>query len=162
MTTASLTVDPKDIRGLFNMLLGRDVTVSPDEGSFKSEAGDFQAVYETDEGIARAFCVCDFRLATYAGAALSMIPARVAEESVPSRSLDEGITENFREVMNVCVGPIQSGTGTHLSLGSMEQIGSELPDGTVPDLHASACGSVDFVVQIAGYGEGRCSFGWID
>ncbi len=114
------------------------------------------AVFTDDEGALAAFCLCDKPFVAYAGAALSMIPASVANEAVANDDITESMLENFAEVMNILSRLMMSDYSAHLKL-----------DRTAPPLEAAAIlnklenriqQATSFIVKIPRYGDAAMTF----
>jgi hypothetical protein len=136
-------------------LLGRDVTVS--EGPAISLSAQplvmVSSFTDKDRQIAMA-CICDISFASYAGAALSMIPAAGAKDCISNGTLTEAISENFYEVMNITSLIFNDQGAPRLILREMHSVpGTSLPD-DLTALIASPGGKISFRIGIAGYGEG--------
>ncbi len=114
------------------------------------------AVYVDDEGLPVIVCVCEINFAAYAGAALSLIPVNVAQESVLSLTLTDGLLENFTEVANILAGVFNSTETPHVRLGAVETRRSRL----APEVEALIDGAgagVDYEISVEGYGSGGLS-----
>jgi hypothetical protein len=60
------------------------------------------AIYVDNQDEVVGMLVCSLAAAAYMGAALSLLPKSIADESSKKGILDEGLFENFREVANIC------------------------------------------------------------
>jgi hypothetical protein len=145
--------DPHMIRDLFAGLLGKDVTVKI--GTPGAAAGGTVAVYATDEGTVAGLAVCDLALASNAGAALSLIPAGMAAESVRAGILADNLAENWREVLNVANQLFSSSGGHRVRLTDIGP--ADDPPPAAAKLLGSPRERLDVELQIAGYGSGKLS-----
>ena len=101
-----------------------------------------------------AVIVCDVAMAAHAGAALSLIPPRVAEESVKDGELSEMLASNFAEVLNVA-SQLFHGADGHARLVDV-RTGADPGDAAAAAVQ-SPVGRLDLTVDIAGYGTGALS-----
>jgi hypothetical protein len=115
-----IRVKADKIPPLFRNLLNRDVTAAK-IAPFTISVSDpcVTATYLGDGGALIAVCVCDIELVANAGAALVLIPAPVAKDSVRSRKIDEGLAENFQEILNICASIVSSSDNHRTSLGKV-------------------------------------------
>lgn len=109
-------------------------------------------IYKSGDGIPIAACIADLALSAYSAAAFSLIPCRVAEESIRAKFLEDGLDEIFGEVLNVLSRLFTSHENHRITLMS-----TSFPPQGVPDLvKASAVApGACFEVDIDGYGSGR-------
>ena len=95
-------------------------------------------------------CIADIELAANAGAALALIPDVVAKEAIAAGKLEDGLRENFYEVVNIVSALLNGPSVPHLRL-------TDLVDG-VPDevieLQARAAGHKHYDVTIMDYAGG--------
>jgi hypothetical protein len=147
----------EDVRDLLVDLLGRGVAVDK-VGALELEDHDpaLIAAYVDDDGAVGALCMVDGPFANRAGAALSMVPAVVAEESVGKAVLADNLVENTEEIVNILARLLNSARTPHLKLGGVHRLPGDLPEGVIgvrehPEFRR------DFAVSIEGYGEGRFS-----
>ena len=99
-------------------------------------------------------CFCDRELVAYAGAALSLVPADAADESLAAAELDEILVENFAEILNICSRLFEGGSGQRVTLSSIEYPGTPASEASRAMLK-NPVKRLDLEVAIAGYGEGR-------
>ena len=108
-------------------------------------------------GAPAAVCLCDLEFAVYAGAALSLVPAGVARDSLKVRRIPENLLENTREVLNVCVSLFHGAGPARLSLrGATAMPGFLAPD--VLALIGAPAWQAGFDITIPGYGAGKATF----
>lgn len=131
-------------------LLGKATTVDKRD-ELDLDNGDYvSGVFVEDDGTVGGACITDISLASFAGAALAMIPPAVAMESINRGELDEGLRENFHEVANISTALLNGPSVPHLKI-------KELVPGItdeVRDLVIKAAGRSTFNVTIADYGGG--------
>jgi hypothetical protein len=100
--------------------------------------------------------VCDLTLAAGLAAGLSVMPPTVVREAVGAGRLDEGLADNFAEVMNV-VSRYVTGAGQPYRLGKLS-----LPPEPIDEGLRRAADETDekrsFMVEVPGYGGGRLAF----
>lgn len=91
---------PDQVGRLLTGLLGKPVVVkkgNPLAPGTKLAVGE----YFREDGTLGAVCLCDLGTASSAGAALSLMPAGVAAESIKTGKLNDILAENMQEVFNV-------------------------------------------------------------
>jgi hypothetical protein len=111
----------------------------------------FVAVYISDDGAARALCACDLSFAANGGAVLSMLPCAAANDAIEAKELTPAMSDNLREVMNICTRLILKDGSPHLRL---QQV---VPSRQMSAAVAAIAGSktrVDFEVGLGKYGTG--------
>jgi hypothetical protein len=148
----------EDIRDLLHELLGRGVAVDKVGPIELDEDEPFAiAEYLTDDDQVAALCILDGPFAVRAGAALVLVPAAVAEESLRKNEVEEQFFEYVQEVLNILSRLLNSPSTPHLRLQSVHRLpGATLPDG-VTALRDGPAFRRDFAVTIEGYGDGRFS-----
>lgn len=155
MTAAWHLPLPDQVAPLLRDLLGRQVSTAKAKGPMPSGAM-VVATYVVDEGPLSALCVLDFQLAAHVGAALMMMPAGVADESVRAKKLDETLLENAREVLNIGSRWFMPPEAPHVKMADVYVL---QPGGAVPApvaaLMKAPPKSVAVEVTIAGYKGGR-------
>lgn len=143
---------PEAVRDFFSDLLGKGVSVDRrpevelDDGAHSWISG----VFVEDDGSVGGACVADLSLASYAGAALAMVPKPIAEESITAGELAEGLTENFHEVANILTALLNGASVPHLKISALEP---GVPD-EVRDLVVRAAGRRTYEMHISDYGSG--------
>lgn len=136
-------------------LLDRKVVASAAKVPLKPDPKSpvFAAVYVGKEGKPIALCLTDLAFAIRMGAALSMLPAGAATESIQKSAPSESMMENYAEVMNV-ISFALSGDGE-------ERVVLRGQPAKVETLAADARSAVakakraEFDVDIQGYGVGK-------
>jgi hypothetical protein len=142
--------EPQDVKDLLIALLGKKINVSPGPGADPKKA--VSALYVDDAGSVVAATLCDMSLAAHAGAALSLIPPRVAEESVRDGVLSDNLAENFGEILNI-------GSQLFASVGKhVKHQGPLDPKAGNPPLALNGLKTrLDLDVEIVGSGSGGMS-----
>ncbi len=87
-------------------------------GSFDQTpaGGAWFGVFVSDSGEPVALCGADVNLAANFGAAFSMLPVNAAKEAAKARELTGVMTDNMREIMNICTRLVMDNTSPHLRL----------------------------------------------
>lgn len=153
MSTDFVVPTKEAIKTLLAMIFGDGLGVSDAE---TPELGDgHTATFIDDDDKLVAACVCDKSFVAYSGAALSMIPADVANEVINGGAVSEAMTGNFYEVMNICSKLLMSDSSAHLRLDKT------LEPGASGDEIATLAGGAQtksFGVEIPRYGTGTLTF----
>jgi hypothetical protein len=144
---------PEDVRDFLGSLLGRSVSVA------KKPVTDFDleeqkwvtGLYVSKQDKLIGACVADLKLAANAGAALAMIPKVVAQEQIAKGELEEGLRENFYEVVNIVSAMLNSPSVPHLRLTEMVD---GIPDEVI-ELSKKASGNKRYDITIVDY-DGGC------
>lgn len=146
----------KQIRDLFEMLLGRTVEVSPDYEILKpdEEFGCCVAFFNDAMNNVCAACIMDLDLCAYAGAALQLIPAAGAQDEINNGTLADSYIENVYEILNIFSGLLNKDDAPHVTIGLMYTPGEELP-GNEYKMVTSYVERRDSILDIEGYGKGR-------
>lgn len=149
---------PKEIRDLLVDLLGREVTLTSAPPLAPTSAQPCSiGVYVDDHLQMAALVVADLAFSARAGAAIGLLPAPQAEEVVAGGTLEEGLAENFHEVLNILASLFNAPGATHLRLHATYAAGTPID----PPLLARALTlgrREDLHLDLAGYGAGRLSF----
>ncbi len=143
---------PESINSILCMIFGDGVkTENGKEGQLKDS---YIATFIDDEDNLVALCSSDLPFVAYASAALSMIPAGVANDMIKEKDLNETVISNFYEVMNICSKLMMSDDTDHLRLQkTLEPPESEK---TVADFKKGD--SEAFTIDIPKYGVGNLTF----
>lgn len=146
----------KEIRDLFEMLLGRTVELSPDYEILKpdEEFGCCVAFFNDAMDNVCAACIMDLDLCAYAGAALQLIPAAGAQDEINNGILSDSYIENVYEILNIFSGLLNKDDAPHVTIGLMYTPGEELP-GNEYKMVTSYVERRDSILDIEGYGKGR-------
>lgn len=144
-----------DLAALLTGLLNRPTTVKELTGLQTRQLAGPATVYVNPDKVPAALSICDFELAAYAGAALAMMPAPVAEGAVRKKMLEDSLAECFGEVVNVLSSKLTK---------SPNRVVIRLPfsaSAVIPDdakaIRAKPAKRADFDVTIGGYGTGKIS-----
>jgi len=117
--------------------------------------GQHVVSFVSDDDRLVALGICDIAFVAYAGAALSMIPASVANEMISGNAVTDEIAGNFYEVMNICSKLLMSESGAHLRLD--KTLDSDQSTEALAALHESSQ-VTGFGVDIPQYGKGALTF----
>ena len=157
MTIQTLpTID--GVRRLLSQLLGQPVTVTPGTPFVAGpKTPSIVAVYARDDGAIASAWAADVPLAAWAGAALTLIPANVAQACISQGRLTDMTCENYQELMNVASTLFNVDGSPHTKLLSIHQVPLEaVPEGATLLLQKPA-GRLDLTIDIPRYGAGRAS-----
>lgn len=144
-----------EVAEMFTSLCGKDTTARINPAvKFDNTPDWIFAVYDEEDGTLGAVIACDVATAAYGGASLSLIPKGIAEESVKSGIVAENLSENFREVLNVCAGLFNSPSTPRLKLGHYSEPPDEAGEGLVQWFEECE-EKVGLDINIDGYGKGR-------
>ncbi len=149
---------PKEIRDLFTDLMGREVTLSPSSPLAPRPAEPTSvAVYVDDHLQVSALVVCDLAFSAYAGAAIGLIPAPIAAESIEAGALDDNLRDNLYEVLNIASSLFNPPGADHLKLYELfpAAVGGLPPQVRIQTLTLGR--REDLSIDIAGYGHGLMS-----
>ena len=144
----------KQIRDLFEGLLGRDVDVS--DGApppLDVVPRPLVASYIDDVHNLSSVVVMDFELAAYSAAALALVPRGGAEAAIEDGLLPTSLFENASEILNIVAGIINDAGEVHQRLQQVYGPSDPLP-GSVASWAATLGSREDVTVDIQGYGEG--------
>ena len=153
MSTKYVIPTPQSISGLLAMIFGDGVDTKDRDAADLD--GQHIATFVDDDDQLVALCACDKEFVAYSGAALSMIPADVANEMISGNSISEAMLGNFYEVMNICSKLLMSDTSAHLRLD--KTLSPQESVETVSALQGSAQ-TIGFNVDIPKYGVGMLTF----
>ena len=147
---------------LSDLLMERRVSVSKSAPMrFHPPAPFVLATYKSEDGKSAVVCVSDLALASAASAALTVIPPKVAAESVRTGRLSEELAENLHEIFNVCAGLFYRPDAPHFALEGVT-VQSKPLSGPLAGAMARPRGRCDFEVSISGYSSGKLSIWAID
>jgi hypothetical protein len=147
----------KQVKDLFEGLLGRDVAVADGEPVLlDSRPRPTTAVYVDDRNKLSSVAVMDFALTAYCGAALALVPKGGAEIAIEEKDLPASLLENASEMLNVLAAPIGESSGVHQRLH--QTFGPEdVPPSDVTAWSAQVGTRIDVRMDIKGYGAGTLS-----
>lgn len=141
------------IRRTLADLLGRPVEVKPAPGGLRAIQRGIIAEYARADGLSVGLFVVDLAFAAYAGAALSMVPAGVAADSIRAGRLEANLAENTQEVFNILGSLLNAPGYPHCTLKAVHAIPGPLPAVVTP-LVAKPAARLELGVNIGGYGPG--------
>jgi hypothetical protein len=145
------------VRNLFEDLLGRDVTVAPGDPMTAEDlpTGVF-ALYTDASQQLYAVLGMQLSLAANAGAALGLLPAGAAEDSIDEKTLFPNLAENVFELCNVLTSLLNRQGAPHIKLYQVISPGMSLPNDA--RAHLLALGKrLDLTIEVARYGKGKFS-----
>ncbi|GAA3448042.1 hypothetical protein [Planomonospora venezuelensis] len=146
---------PKDIKDLFEDLLGRPVTVGVTDPAVAADLNKaVVALYVDSSRKLTAVAGMDLKLASYAGAAIGLIPQGGAEASIEDGELTPMLADNVREVCNIITGLLNQLDLPHLKLYESYMPGESAPTDATARLLALGA-RLDLMVEIGGYGKGK-------
>jgi hypothetical protein len=145
------------VRNLFEDLLGRDVNVSPGDPMTAADLPTgVVAVYTDTAQQLYAVLGMQLSLAANAGAALGLLPAGAAEDSIEEKKLFPNLAENVFELCNVLTSLLNREGAPHVKLYQVIYPGMDLPNDV--RAHLLALGKrLDLTVEVARYGKGKLS-----
>ena len=148
--------DRKDIKDLFEGLLGRDVDITEGRPVDIGIPKPVIASYVDDAQRLRAVAVMSFGLAARSGAALALVPRGAAEAAEEDRLLPDNLFENASEICNVLAAPFGDAMGTHLRLADAYAPSSPVPSHLL-SIASQLAAREDVDLEITGYGKGTLS-----
>ncbi|MGA5303466.1 hypothetical protein ACPCHT_26310 [Nucisporomicrobium flavum] len=157
MSDTSVIPAPHAVRNLFEDLLGRDVNVSPgDPMTAENLPTGVIAIYTDTSQQLYAVLGMTLSLAANAGAALGLLPAGAAEDSIEEKTLFPNLAENVFELCNVFTSLLNREGAPHVKLYQVIYPGMDLPNDA--RAHLLALGKrLDLTIEVARYGKGRFS-----
>ena len=141
------------IRRTLADLLGRPIEIKPNPGGLKAIQRGVIAEYARADGVSVGLFVTDVPFAAYCGAALSMVPAGVAADSIRTGKLDANLAENTQEVFNILSSLLNAEGFAHSALKAVHTIPGALPPQITP-LVAKPAARLELNIGINGYGSG--------
>jgi hypothetical protein len=159
MTTSlpHVVPNPKDVKDLFEGLLGRGVTVGESDPVVTADLpSTAMAIYITQRQAMAAVIGLDMPLAAFAGAAVGLIPVGGAEACLEDKVLSPMIAENCREIFNIFSGMLNREGAERVRLHQTFLPGDSPPTDAAALLLAIGR-RIDLKVEVAGYGSGRIS-----
>ncbi|MBF0689158.1 MAG: hypothetical protein IR158_15500 [Cellulomonas sp.] len=148
----------KHVRELLCGLVGREVDVRTGAPMVdpSSEGGAMVGLYVDGLLRLKAMCLLDVAAAAHLGAALGLVPARLAQDCAVSQVLEAPLDENAAEVLNVLASLLNVEGAPHLRLDAVYQPREALPADAAPWVRAYVR-RTDLVVEVPGYGSGGFS-----
>ncbi|MCC7125875.1 MAG: hypothetical protein IT178_13570 [Acidobacteria bacterium] len=158
--STKITVLPAmdDLRRIVAGMLGSMVRAEKGKAvAPRAGVSTVSAVYIDDTNEIVAVVALELDLAASLGAALTMIPARVAAEQVSRKQIDEMIFDNAREVLNVLTSALNRADGIHVRLATVHRTPAEpLPEAAAA-LVAAPGNRLDISLAVPNYGGGNAS-----
>ena len=138
-------------------LLGRDVQVTLADPVVAGDLPDSViAVYVGPNTQLAAVLGLSLPLAAYAGAALGLLPAGTAEDSIEDKLLSPMLGENIRELCNIFSVLLNPEDAPHVRLHQVFEPGQKPPSDARAQLLAFGY-RLDLTVEVARYGAGLLS-----
>ena len=157
MSDVSVLPGTVAVRNLFEDLLGREVTVSPGDPLSADEIATATVAIFTDTA-QQIYAVLgmELPLAANAGAALGLLPAGAAEDSIDEKKLFPNLAENVFELCNVLTSLLNREGAPHVKLYQVVYPGMPLPGDA--RAHLLALGRrLDLSIEVSRYGKGKFS-----
>ena len=156
MSTAPVP-HPKEVRDLFEGILGRDIEIAAGEPVLPTERTHAAVgVFVEDNLSLSAGIVADLALTAYAGAALGLIPRDTAIAALSNNYVDASMWENFAEILSVGSTLLNHDGSPHVRLYASYEPGVLPPTDVAALLHGLGR-RIDLSVTIGGYGTGTLS-----
>ncbi|GAA4932380.1 hypothetical protein [Actinoplanes utahensis] len=157
MSDVSVLPGSLAVRNLFEDLLGREVTVSPGDPIAAPAVPTSTVAIFTDSG-QKIYAVMgmELSLAANAGAALGLLPAGAAEDSIDEKQLFPNLAENVFELCNVFTSLLNKEGAPHVKLYQVIYPNQELPADARAVLLALGR-RLDLMVEVNRYGKGKLS-----
>jgi len=145
------------VRTMLEDLLGREVSVTPADPVDAAALPQMTiALYVDNSTRLVGVLGMDLPLAAYAGAALGLMPAGGAEDSIEDKELSPMLMENVQELCNILTGLLNREGGPHIKLHQVVSPGGKLP-GDAASLMLAFGNRLDVKVDISRYGSGQFS-----
>ncbi|WP_430780631.1 hypothetical protein [Actinoplanes sp. G11-F43] len=157
MSDVSVLPGSPAVKSLFEDLLGREVTISPgDPIGAPAVPTSTVAIFVDSSQKIYAVMGMELSLAANAGAALGLLPAGAAEDSIDEKQLFPNLAENVFELCNVFTSLLNREGSPHLKLHQVIYPGDELPADARAVLLALGR-RLDLMVEVNRYGKGKLS-----
>ena len=157
MSDTSVLPGSLAVRNLLEDLLGRDVNVSPGDPLAAADlATATVAIYTDSSQQIYAVLGMQLSLAANIGAALGLLPAGAAEDSIDEKQLFPNLAENVFELCNVLTSLLNREGAPHVKLYQVVYPGMPLPNDA--RAHLLALGRrLDLSIEVSRYGKGKLS-----
>jgi len=157
MSDVSVLPGSLAVRNLFEDLLGREVVVSTGDPLSSDEVRTATVAIFTDAG-QKIYAVMGLQLslAANAGAALGLLPAGAAEDSIDEKQLFPNLAENVFELCNIFTSLLNKEGAPHVKLYQVIYPGMELPGDALAVLLALGR-RLDLMCEVSRYGKGKLS-----
>ena len=149
-----MAIESRMVKKTLDPLFGKDIDINnsqPLDINNKVVIG----TYVDGEGKAIGAIVMDYSCACYTAAALSMMPADIADENIKSGEIEDSLRDNLYEVLNIGVSFFSDGTTPDMRIKDMLVGPSEIPS-DVQNVFKNAYTDLHVKMNIPGYGSG-CS-----
>jgi hypothetical protein len=157
MSDTSVIPGSLTVRNLFEDLLGRDCTVAPGDPITADDLSTATvAIYTDNSQQIYGVLGMTLSLAANVGAALGLLPAGAAEDSIDEKQLFPNLAENVFELCNVLTSLLNKEGAPHVKLYQVVYPGMPLPNDA--RAHLLALGRrLDLMIEISRYGKGKFS-----
>lgn len=149
-----MPIESRMVKKTLDSLFGKDVDIK-DGSPLENNDKVVYCTYVNGEGQTNGLAVMDIPCACYTAAALSMMPADIAEENIKSGEIEESLRDNLYEVLNIAVTFFSDGTTPDMRLKDMV-IGSSIPEDATEVIDKSYT-NLHIALDIPGYGGGNSS-----
>ncbi|MFK8026613.1 MAG: hypothetical protein AB8C40_00975 [Gammaproteobacteria bacterium] len=150
-----MPIESRMVKKTLDPLFGKEIDLKdakPLDTSNKVVIG----TYVNGEGQTTGAIVMDYSCACYTAAALSMMPADIAEENIKSGEIEESLRDNLYEVLNIGVSFFSDGTTPDMRIKEMLVGPTEIP-GDIQNVFKNAYTDLHVEMDIPGYGSGSSS-----
>jgi hypothetical protein len=158
MSDATPLAAAKDVKELFEGLLGREVDVVTG-GTMVDPNADFGALVGVyvDKGLSlTALVLLDIELASRIGAAIALIPSNAAEKAINNGLMPDNLKDNASEILNVTASLFNAEGAPHVRLDAVYAPGDPIP-ADVAQWILTFVRRCDLDIDVAGYGPGKFS-----
>lgn len=145
---------PREVAQLLADTLGREANAV--EGGPIDITEAMSGFYMNEAGTEGIVCVSDVPLVNYAGAALALIPANIAQDGAKRYQLSDTVIENYFEILNIMGALLNQVCAEHVRLVDVKYPNEPLP-GPVAALLEACDKRFDLRIDIEGYGSGCMS-----
>lgn len=150
-----MPIESRIVKRTLDSLFGKDVNLK-DASPLENTKEVIYGTYINGEGATVGLAVMDIPCACYTAAALSMMPADIADENIKSGEIEESLRDNLYEVLNIGVGFFSDGTTPDMRLKDMIVGVDDVPD-DVKKIIDDSYTDLHIEVDIPGYGSGSSS-----
>lgn len=145
-----------EVRELLEGLVGRDFDTKTGGPMVDPAKGACVAEYVDDQMQLAAIVAADVALASAAGSAIGLIPAKEVEASIKYKEMSGAQIENFSEILNVMASLFNADGAPHLRLTTVTPPG-QAPASDVQKLLMAYVPRLDLSMEVQGYGAGALS-----
>jgi hypothetical protein len=148
---------PKEVRDLFEDLMGRPVTVDTAHPVLAEHLKTTLVSVYTDASLKLGAVIgMDLPLTIYAGSAIGLLPPGGAQDCVDEGLVLPAVADNIREVCNIMASLLNREGGGHVKLHQVCLPGEPAPTDACAILMALG-NRIDLTVGVGGYGSGKVS-----